>query len=302
MKKSIIVLCLFIIIWVFAYALFFYSWKQKEINYWTWWVIISVNKIESKDTAISDFQKNADAYKNGKKVFSPEIKTIFKNIKKYLQNRTDQTLTEDEIYYRIANILLFPFIDWSNSCQKLAKEYWIANEIYFLKECNFTFEYKRSLQTHKVDSIPEYLFKHNHIFPAIKTNICKEWLFNCALLFDDSLTKKDFFKQILDYKDTKNIQKEIGNLSPVDYLLYWFFESTDKIRKNKDVDKVLELFYEGALYNKAIYKNNIEICNEILSVSNKKYCYDILKWENKEYYKKLFEEFHIYLYLYVDEV
>ena len=149
---------------------------------------IPTNSWQSTLKVGSWFLKKIEKYRNWTKVFSSEITIMMKNIKWYLKNRTNKILTEDEVYYPIINQLLFPFIEEAD-CNSLVNDYWIENKKYFLKECNYTLEYKNALTTKNTQNISKYLFDHNHIFSSIQNRKCKDTAFNCFLLFDDTLKK-----------------------------------------------------------------------------------------------------------------
>jgi hypothetical protein len=226
----------------------------------------------------------------GWNTISLKIETAFDNIKEALKNSSisDQHLS----YYGVGNSLLFPIIQSAEECDSYLTWITTPSPDRFLNECLFQFYLKKLLENKWNYEVPGAILTGYSILGSIARQECSMWNdFQCMLIFGENITREQF----LLYGSQAMVERWftpesfLDSISIVSYGSYVF---NDNINKIDTLDEALNLYYDEALIQKAIYEDEISYCEQINYAPSKKFCSDIIDGSNAQEYADLFSQFY----------
>ncbi len=230
---------------------------------------------------ILDEQKNTD--------WEPELGQAFSNIKYALRNDaiSDQHLN----YYGVWNSLLFSSISQRDECDVYLEKISTPSPQRFYQECIFQYYLKKLLENKWNYDVPSVILAEYSILNSISNKSCSvENDFQCMLLFNNEMTREKFLSDMPQLMIDKwfTVSDFLRSISLVSYWIYVF---NDDVRDIDTLEEALNLYYDEALIQKAVYENQSSYCDEINYEPSQKYCRDILNNDTQKYLE-LFNKFY----------
>ncbi len=220
---------------------------------------------------------------------SSEVQQAFSNINFNIENGINQ-IFPSEIPLAISRTLLFQFADSEEACREVSLLTTLHTQE-TLEECLFEYHLRQSLESQGKHVVPENFRNQNEIFSYISSQSCDvDKNFTCISLFP-------WKAWYLSREETLSLEESwiVENNSKlediwVQYYGYLVFE--------KDISEIaawkelLDQFYDASTILRSVYQNDINICNDLVYLTNQTYCRDLFDISKKEKYRTLFLELY----------